>query len=310
MISSQKNMLSTPNTDNYYKNLLEVLYIINENNDNVPNFSFDLDYIINKIIKIGSKSFCLNLFYQSSLWAQFDYSHYWTEFQKDVVLSENYRWADIGPYTYNRSQQGDSSYISIHQFKTILSQAPLPNEVSFFLENFVNRQVSYVIVLEDNPDKFDQYWSSEKGGVIIIGNVNIKTNSIKELSLPDSASVCLFGVTIEVIKDEIITQHQLKIIQFKNWGDRKATTVNNLSKFVDIIYPLVSNNVLFHMHCSAGIGRAGSVLVALCLKAFTGQENKPTVMELIFLLRHFRFGLVQTEDQYDMLIQYEKTLSI
>jgi len=306
--------------------LLEFLNLIKNIFVEIPGFTFDI-YALSKIVEV------LNPFVPGYLicecedkdredFVRFKNSSYWEDLDKYLEKCPSIRYP-YSPFAYgfNHDNNLDNSHMGIKN--AFLSQAPTSEELKPHLMNLWEREMLTVVCLAENgvtsyvsSDLFDETKPGQ--GVMVFDDIIVKTTKLVIHTLPNLATYEdditgeektvtqeLWEFTITITIGTKI--HEMTFYQFKNWQDNKAIDPENLKELVNIIWGNVSTNA-FHMHCSGGIGRAGSVLVALCLKELAGQENKPSVLDIIFLLRHFRSGLVQNFDQYDMLLKYEKLL--
>lgn len=102
--------------------------------------------------------------------------------------------------------------------------------------------------------------------------------------------------------------HFVQRVQFNAWPDRGAIDVTALQRLVDILKCMGSNILV---HCRAGVGRTGTVLVAFMLDALHRSGHliqeilDKRLMDLILQVRRSRGPLcVQTEEQFHLLREY------
>ncbi len=90
------------------------------------------------------------------------------------------------------------------------------------------------------------------------------------------------------------------IMWFKHWLDMSTPTCHMFSTFLlDYTNKIKQDNVF--VHCSAGVGRTGTLLTIQALQnqgVFpTDSDILPKIIETITKLRTFRMQMVQTEEQ-------------
>ena len=87
-----------------------------------------------------------------------------------------------------------------------------------------------------------------------------------------------------------------------NWNDGQSPKQVNgtkfiLDKFVDV---LVGGGIPV-VHCSAGVGRTGTLIAMAVLKLLVQNNQSISVFEEVRKLREQRWGMVYTSSQYDYL---------
>lgn len=182
------------------------------------------------------------------------------------------------------------------------------------------------------PDMEEAFWSQVKIHSSLIVDLTNDQDSFRGVQAyyPDP-----FGQILNLIQLEIVsTNHELgeakyKILKkgeepkeverlhFKQWEDAKGITTKQLDKLLNRIEEKRAQfpKELVWIHCRAGVGRSGTVTVALALKQLYRQgaincENYVDVInDLILKGRTQRDVLfVQSKEQYQLLLQYAEKL--
>lgn len=234
------------------------------------------------------------------------------EFQgKKVELSEYYLNAVLIPLMLEEKQ---ITYVA--------TQAPKENCFNeFWLAAIVNDTdtiVNLAMPLEENKLKCDDYWSHQywkeighftiKDGNRVIGTLT------KHLDIADEIIACsgnerlvkrnfVFTSNIDENDTRIITQ-----FHYENWPDGDVPKDLLLfEKLIEEVDKSGSKKGPPIIHCSAGIGRTGTFIVTdFSLKQIKEQIKKQVAlnvdpMQVIKYCREFRKGIVQTQEQLDMV---------
>ncbi len=93
---------------------------------------------------------------------------------------------------------------------------------------------------------------------------------------------------------------QVTHIQWKEWPDHGVPGSDlypNLGKIVDRIVTAFKAGHRVLVHCSAGIGRTGTILALAHLRMHPGRR----VFDVVKNLRRQRMGMVQTPEQYRLI---------
>ncbi|KAI6173320.1 Tyrosine-protein phosphatase non-receptor type 9 [Aphelenchoides besseyi] len=173
----------------------------------------------------------------------------------------------------------------------ICTQGPMPNTVVDFWRMVVQEKVENIFMLcevvEQGKTKCEQYWPREKGGVnefpgFIIKNLDIDTSD-------STTIVCHLEVTCKA--EKLLLKHH----QWRTWPDKSVPqSVMAPFRLLKVARWCTGPTVI---HCSAGIGRTGTVAV-LELALQTVLTNKPlNVVQVIQHLRSMRMHAVQTDLQ-------------
>jgi protein tyrosine phosphatase len=239
---------------------------------------------------------------------------------KNIPLSDvnmrNVRWFDVNSSAYNTDNLASSFIpslpISNPTKSMVLCQAPLYESMNIFLENQIKRDIKTFVVLETVPDlhigdqiayfKYYPYWSNKLLGEKKFGNFIIKTINIENYTNIDM-------IHILITNDLTGFAYFSKIIHYLAWPDRDVISIDELHNLILFITTHTSNEDKLLLHCSAGIGRAGTLCSSLILNSLTREElDSVKITELVLLMKVLRPRTIQTPLQYQLLCEYAEFL--
>lgn len=240
---------------------------------------------------------------------------------KSVQNARLNRYRDVLPFDHSRVVLPSGSYINASHVSVsyanrdyILTQGPLPETAEHFWEMVWCQNSRAIIMLnkvfEKNQVKCHQYFpvasvsNNEEPGLnnsehhVTFGDFEIwveEENSRNE-------NYCVRWMVLKNRKND--EQRSIMHFQFNTWPDFGVP--DSTRAFLEFLAEVKKANVLKHtnfgppiIHCSAGIGRSGTFIIAdvvLCM-ARTTDLAKIDIVKLVTELRHFRMGLIQTDDQ-------------
>ncbi|RCN37215.1 hypothetical protein ANCCAN_16886 [Ancylostoma caninum] len=220
------------------------------------------------------------------------------------------RYSDVGCLDHNRVvlSTGPCSYIHANYVSTpnnpkrfICTQGPLPTTCSEFWHMIVQDEVEVIIMLcdfvEQGTDKCYAYYPTKKGKPLTFpGNISVSCKGRDKFIFPFETKIKIKITSLEV---SIEGQSPLSVshYQWMDWPDKGVPEADLaplylLHQFRSIRTPIV-------VHCSAGIGRTGSMV--LLENAMEVLEKGETLYEMdryLTALRTQRSKSVQTEQQY------------
>lgn len=183
------------------------------------------------------------------------------------ILANEVTLIDCGKYI-------NANYVCCGRY--ISSQAPLPGTFSDFFDMCLKVKCNCIVMLtglkEGGKLKADQYWNDRKE---LTFDKLIKVNTIKKIN-NDGCTVRVMNVT------NLNTNESSKIVHahYTLWPDFGCP--QDLRPLFDFLYiaVLVSSNRQDNIpiaHCSAGVGRTGSFIVALRFieRYFEQHDNLP-----------------------------------
>uniref|UniRef100_A0A1I7TPU6 Tyrosine-protein phosphatase non-receptor type 61F n=1 Tax=Caenorhabditis tropicalis TaxID=1561998 RepID=A0A1I7TPU6_9PELO len=238
------------------------------------------------------------------------------------VLVHNFffnRYRDILPYDENRiiitksrlnSSDGyiNASPIQLPLGKTsfIAAQAPLLSTLEHWWTMIDEHGITLVIILcklmETNKVKCERYWPEAVGGCEVYGDYEI---TLEEEKYYDDDEYMLRILTMVYVPTKQTRRiHQL---HYREWPDHGCpsgqTQLLNMIEIMDSLREEVSPNSPMLVHCSAGVGRTGTIIAINHIRELIKAGTLTTVdlPELVMSLRRQRGSMVQTIDQYEFV---------
>lgn len=222
-----------------------------------------------------------------------------THYKAALNNTEKNRYADVLPYDDSRvklSKPDDyinASIIPQHSLnKTyIAAQAPLPHTFGDFWDMIWEQDVGMVIMLtrfiEKRKVKAHCYWPS-LNSTISFGSTTISCTSVVE----ECEGLTIRTFLLSRGDDSKYVKHY----HFLNWPDEGVPSEDNTA-FRDLVEFLRCEQGTICVHCSAGIGRTGTLIAIDIIQARLG-DPKLRIRDVVNELRSFRMGMVQTKEQY------------
>lgn len=225
-------------------------------------------------------------------------------------LPENYkknRYLDVLPYDNTRVvlKNEDDDYINAsflpgyHQkVEYILTQGPLRSTVQAFWTMVWECNSRVIIMMaklvENKKEKVFQYWPDHVGEEIAVPNIRVILNS--EDHYPSYVARTLLLKS----GNQVRRIHHLQFIAWPDHGVPEDTT--DLIEFRGVAREAMDD--AGHdvgpsiVHCSAGVGRAGSFVVLDIQLEKYDNEGQFDIWTCVTILRQFRCKLIQTAWQY------------
>eukprot|EP00092_Neocalanus_flemingeri_P030624 GFUD01033252.1.p1 GENE.GFUD01033252.1~~GFUD01033252.1.p1 ORF type:complete len:379 (-),score=103.23 GFUD01033252.1:121-1257(-) len=206
----------------------------------------------------------------------------------------------------------------------ILTQGPLEKTVDDFWLMVFQQNSSTVVMLcnciEMNRDKSWQYWPLEVGHTMVLGESRDGVGL--EVTMVHSENKGHFIVRTFTLTDTVSgVKRKIKHFHYVDWPDFNVP--ESPDHFLEFLLEVRQSGCFLEpsgppvVHCSAGIGRSGTlILVDSCLVlAGMGEElSLSMVVETLMNTRTYRMGLIQTEDQLrfsvDAIVQGIKQLGL
>ncbi|TKR77241.1 hypothetical protein L596_018251 [Steinernema carpocapsae] len=235
------------------------------------------------------------------------------EFQVNWPLGKN-RYKDVGCLDSTRvvlnPKSVDSDYIHANYVSTphndkrfICTQGPLDTTIQDFWRMIIQERTSIILMLcnivEKGMKKCAEYWPQKPGERMNFDNISILCVNIinkfePRMDSPSKVHIRLTGIRIFV--DDALHLN-VDHVQWVDWPDRGVppcdlTAIGLLNHLRRTAFPIV-------VHCSAGIGRTGSiVMLEYMLERLMVGEEIENMEVLLNRLRAQRAYSIQTDHQY------------
>lgn len=202
--------------------------------------------------------------------------------------------------------------VTLDGLELILSQAPLPeNEAAFW--DAVSKNTNLIVDVTNKTDRIEKgvqrYFPHEIGASTNpqgSPEVHVHCKSQENYS------------TVKVHRYDVQVGNQspksISRIHFRGWPDHGAVKVEELRELVNRIRSKPTKQPLW-IHCRAGVGRSGTVAVALALakmkdeNRLTAENYSKVIGDLIIEGREQRgTSFVQAESQYQLLHKFAQSL--
>ena len=195
----------------------------------------------------------------------------------------------------------------------IATQGPLKETIPSFWKMIYNHKIRLVIMLSSSLEEVDGrsavYWPKEKETPLNFEENNLCVEFISKEEIIPNAFI--------LKKFKINNDFEVKQIHIICWPDHGMPSDQNLAKeIVDTMINYIKreregeNKSPIVVHCSAGVGRTGTVIaiyvIVICLE-YLKKLKKPLVMNVFNVvrkLREQRYSLVTDTDQYKFIYDY------
>lgn len=190
--------------------------------------------------------------------------------------------------------------------KFIQCQAPMRNSLKdhwwMIWESMATTSLVLTKFYEGMREKCFPYWpkaSQNNDGKIEIGELSI-SHSGSKISKVNEYDVEIFKFTLK--KGDEIREHE--IIHFLDWPDNGYLDAQIFLELALLLKNIHDNmEIPLIVHCSAGIGRAGSFITLLSLIDALDQNMSISVPARVIELRKQRVGSVQNIFQYKSIVK-------
>ncbi|XP_061001582.1 tyrosine-protein phosphatase non-receptor type 13 isoform X7 [Dama dama] len=216
------------------------------------------------------------------------------------------RYKNILPYDATRVPLGDeggyinASFIKIpvgrEEFVYIACQGPLPTTVGDFWQ-MIWEQNSTVIAMmtqevEGEKVKCQRYWPNVLGkSTMVSDRLRLALMRVQQLK-----GFVVRAMTLEDIQTGEV--RHISHLNFTAWPDHDTPSQpDDLLTFISYMRHVHRSGPII-THCSAGIGRSGTLICIDVVLGLISQDLEFDISDLVRCMRLQRHGMVQTEDQY------------
>jgi len=209
------------------------------------------------------------------------------------------------PPTDSASDYINANYIrGTTEHAYIACQAPVPDAFVDFWQMLWENKVAVVVMLtrlvERTFLKAHQYWPDEDERTRRFGPFAV---TFCRTSHHRSIAVRVFSVRHTASGDP---PRQLVQLHYTDWPDfgvpHDPSGIVRVLELMDL-YSAMSKNHPIVIHCSAGIGRTGTLITIHLYMERLKRREHASVAKIVALLRRQRMGMVQTKEQYAFIYQ-------
>lgn len=221
------------------------------------------------------------------------------------------RYPDVLPFESTRVRLNSGDYINANYIslspnaRYICAQAPLPNTFTEFWQMVWEHKTPVIVMLtkllERRRIKGHCYWPSEVNEVESFGDLSVRLVSTSQ---EPNIQIRQFVMTCNG------QEHSVCHIHYTEWPDfgvpRTTDTIRRVLEIMEQTRASCAGSELPFaiVHCSAGIGRAGTFLAILGFIEKL-KEKVPTssilIKEIVDCIRQQRMSMVQTKEQYGFI---------
>ena len=242
------------------------------------------------------------------------------------------RHNDILPYNFNAvplnlniQEKNIDNYINAsyidgpikkEQNLFIATQGPLKETIPSFWKMIYNHKIKLVIMLSSKLEEAEGrnaiYWPKEKNKPMIFNEKSVEDKIKIEFIEKEE----LIKDAVDLKKFKVNDDLEVKQMHILCWQDHGMPNDHNLSN--NIFYQMINyikkereeSKAPIVVHCSAGVGRTGTViaiyLIIYCLE-YLKKLGKPLIMNVFNVvrkLREQRYSLVTDTDQFQFIYDF------
>ncbi|CAD5207107.1 unnamed protein product [Bursaphelenchus okinawaensis] len=188
------------------------------------------------------------------------------------------------------------------QKRYICTQGPLDSTVADFWRMVIQEETEQVIMLcnciEKGMDKCAQYWPKDPNQTVQYDGDKITVTNLGNGPLPpDDHSVVRTNLMIKWKLEGKSNEREIRHYQWVDWPDRGVPA--GLNSVFNLLSTVRGSEKPIVVHCSAGIGRTGSIVsIAYIMERFQMAQPCEDMAEIFREIRNFRPYSIQNEVQY------------
>lgn len=244
--------------------------------------------------------------------------------EKDVSVGKKWlefnRYEDVLPYDKTRVKLNnpECDYINANHISYesgscslhyLAAQGPIEETVVAHWEMIWENEIHVILMLTtvldgEGYEKCFQYWPSAVDDEIDYGDVRVVLSSETDYN----------GYTIRELSVFHQTEFQERtvvLVQFTAWPDHGVP--DDPAEFINLLRVMqvqkrevakaLKKTVPPLIHCSAGIGRTGMFMLTEISLAMLRGAKEVVFADIVFELRKQRMNCVQTQEQFDFVVQ-------
>ncbi|XP_070545261.1 tyrosine-protein phosphatase non-receptor type 13-like isoform X2 [Ptychodera flava] len=230
------------------------------------------------------------------------------ETAKNPINKDKNRYRNVLPYDVTRVklQEGRTSdYINASHvrwsvgnapYHYIACQGPLPHTTDDFWQMIWEQEVNVIAMvtmdMENGKVKCHRYWpDSVDTPLIVQGRFEIQMTDLQTLENFDIRQITMSDMKSG--KEWYVTH-----LNFTTWPDHGVPVSGlPLVRYMRFMRKIHQSGPIV-VHCSAGIGRTGTVITIDLILAMVERDLDFSIHEIVQGLRGQRQGMIQTKDQY------------
>ncbi|KFD66760.1 hypothetical protein M514_21109 [Trichuris suis] len=185
----------------------------------------------------------------------------------------------------------------------IMTQAPLPETTADFWSMVWQENVSLIVCLtkifEQGKMKTLEYWPTscgkqfhQKHGHVHIRNIGVRNEPHYALTL------------LEAVNEKSMERRKIQHYLYLDWPDHRVPVcTHNFLEVVQYVDNEIDNYrgrepMTILVHCSAGVGRSGTLVALQSLVGSVNEGKVPQVCQVVSMVRRQRAMAVQGPEQY------------
>ncbi|KHJ41475.1 Protein-tyrosine phosphatase [Trichuris suis] len=187
--------------------------------------------------------------------------------------------------------------------KIIMAQAPTQNTLDEFYRMLFQENVLLIVCLtqlkERGVEKMHPYWPATEGSQLTFANYTVKNSGIQE-----TCNSLISTLDVEQIDKK--AHMTIKHLFYLDWPDHRVprcthkfiNLVSQCNKLSSEISNNSKNNPTMVIHCSAGVGRSGTLTALLVIQKVIDRGLPPKIRDTVAEIRQQRSLAVQGIEQY------------
>ncbi|CAD8197833.1 unnamed protein product [Paramecium octaurelia] len=203
----------------------------------------------------------------------------------------------------------------------IATQGPVTQTIGHFWRMISQENVQSIVMLcnlkENGKVQCEQYWPRNIGESLLVGNITI--NFVSQEDLGNNIIKRTLQIQEQNGEEKLIIH-----LQWCGWPDQGVPNHNDFNTIKELINQIldkVLNDQKVVFHCSAGVGRTGTLISLVNLmiilttyKSYIGTDNakifenpeqfRISIFGVVRRLREQRWGMVHTSEQYQYVYKF------